>query len=236
MQDNKKITAAILVGGKGTRLRSVVSDKPKVLAEIDGRPFLAYLLDQLESNNVSEVVFCSGYMAETIEACFGEKYKSIAIKYSKEETPLDTGGALRLALPMFSSETILVMNGDSYVDTDLTVFVDSFSPKSQIAKMLLVHVGDVSRFGSVTIDNDSVIISFEEKGLHSGSGWINAGIYLFRKRMISEIPQDCFFSLERNFFPKLIGKGLLGFCTEGDFIDIGTPDSYNNAAIFFDNI
>ncbi|MCK5541097.1 MAG: nucleotidyltransferase family protein [Desulfobacterales bacterium] len=233
---DKKITAVVLVGGQGTRLRSVVSDKPKVLAAVKGRPFLTYLLDQLESNNITEVVFCSGYMADTIEAYFGDHYKSIIIQYSREEIPLDTGGALRLALPLLLSDTILVMNGDSFVKTDLTIFTKTFFQQKHIADMLLAKVNDVSRFGNVTFNKECEITSFKEKGEHKGPGWINAGIYLFRKKILFDIPEDCFFSLERGFFPKLIGKGLFGFCTEGDFIDIGTPDSYNKTALFFDNI
>jgi D-glycero-alpha-D-manno-heptose 1-phosphate guanylyltransferase len=229
-----QITAVILAGGKGMRLRSVVSDKPKVLAEVNGRPFLSYLLDQLEGNNITDVVFCSGYMADAIEAYFGDSYKSIAIKYSREETPLDTGGALRLALPLLSSDTILVMNGDSYVKTDLTVFVNSFFQKKHIAKMLLVKVQDVSRFGIVTFNNEFKITSFEEKGEQKGPGWINAGIYLFEKKIISDIPKDCSYSLERNFFPKLLDKRLFGFCTNDEFIDIGTPESYSRADCFLE--
>ena len=233
MQNISKVTAVILAGGKGTRLRSVVSDKPKVLAEVNGRPFLSYLLDQLERNNVKEVVFCSGYMAGAIETCFGENYKSITIKYSREEAPLDTGGALRLALPFLSSETILVMNGDSYVETDLAIFANSFTQEDHVANMLLVKVQNVSRFGCVTFNNEFEITSFKEKGERAGPGWINAGVYLFRRKLISDIPKGCFFSLERNFFPNLVEKGLFGFCAKGDFIDIGTPESYKKAENFF---
>ncbi len=228
-----KVTAVILVGGKGTRLRTIISDKPKVLAEVNGRPFLTYLLDQLDRINIEEVVFCCGYMAESIEAYFGYKYKTISIKYSKEKTTLDTGGALRLAFPMFSSETILVMNGDSYVETDLTVFVNSFINEDQIAKMLLVSVQDVSRFGRVCVDNESLVTTFDEKGKYTGEGWVNAGIYLLKRKVILDIPKDCLYSLEKSFFPELIGKGLLGFCSEDNFIDIGTPESYKKADHFF---
>jgi D-glycero-alpha-D-manno-heptose 1-phosphate guanylyltransferase len=231
--DTRTVNVVILTGGKGTRLRSVLSDKPKVLAEVNSRPFLTYILDQLIKFDFREVVFCSGYMADAIGSYFGSHYKQLNIEYSREETPLGTGGALRHALPKLSSSILLVMNGDSYVDANLVTFVKSFSQKRLIAKMLLTEVDDVSRFGSVQFSNEMMITSFKEKGAQKGPGWINAGVYLLKKSLIEEIPEERFFSLEKDLFPELSGRGLFGYCTNGDFIDIGTPDSYATAESFF---
>jgi len=227
------ITAAILAGGFGTRLQSVVSDRPKVLAEVRGKPFMVYLLEQLSSAGIRKAVICTGYMADKIEECFGDAYDSVGIVYSREDEPLGTGGALRLALPYLSSEIILVMNGDSYIDTDLSIYVDWFSEGERKAAVLLTWVDDTSRYGSVKINKNKIIASFEEKCENSGPGWINAGIYLLRKSLIASMPAGKFYSLERDFFPKLTGKGLYGFCTEGRFIDIGTPETYAAAEEFF---
>ena len=227
------ITAAILAGGFGTRLQSVVSDRPKVLAEVRGKPFMVYLLEQLSSAGIRKAVICTGYMADKIEECFGDAYDSVGIVYSREDEPLGTGGALRLALPYLSSEIILVMNGDSYIDTDLSIYVDWFSEGERKAAVLLTWVDDTSRYGSVKINKNKIIASFEEKCENSGPGWINAGIYLLRKSLIASMPAGKFYSLERDFFPKLTGKGLYGFCTEGRFIDIGTLESYVAAEEFF---
>lgn len=233
MQNRKNINVAILAGGKGTRLRSVVSDKPKVLADVNNRPFLAYLLDKVERSGFKEVIFCSRYMANAIESFFGPCYNSLNIKYSEEETPLDTGGALRHSLLKVTSDVILVMNGDSYIEADLVSFVDSFYQKGQDACMMLTEVSDVARFGSVLFDHEMAITSFEEKGNLTGPGWINAGVYLLKRSLIAEIPEGCPFSLEREFFPNLSRKGLFGYCAKGDFIDIGTPESYATAEKFF---
>lgn len=227
------ITAAILAGGFGTRLQSVVSDRPKVLAEVTGKPFMVYLLEQLSSAGIRKAVICTGYMADKIQECFGDAYDSLEIIYSREDEPLGTGGALRLALPYLSSEIILVMNGDSYIDTDLSIYVDWFSEGEQEAAVLLTCVDDTSRYGSVKINKNKIIASFEEKCENLGPGWINAGIYLLRKSLIASIPAGKFYSLECDLFPQLSGKELYGFCSEGRFIDIGIPESYTAAQDFF---
>ena len=233
MEDYSGITAVILAGGFGTRLQSVVSDKPKVLAEVSGRPFLAYLLEQLSPAGIRKAVICTGYLAEQIQDCFGAAYDSLRIVYSREDEPLGTGGALRLALPKLSSGIILVMNGDSYIDTDISVYVNWFLEKKLQASLLLSWAEDTSRYGSVIINEDKTIASFDEKSENSGQGWINAGIYLIRKSLIASMPAGKYYSLEREFFPKLAGKGLYGFCVGGRFIDIGTPESYAAAQEFF---
>jgi len=233
MEGFTEITAAILAGGFGTRLQSVVSDKPKVLAEVSGKPFLAYLLEQLSPAGIRKVVICTGYMAEQIEECFGDAYDSLRIVYSREDEPLGTGGALRLALSKLSSEIILVMNGDSYIDTDLSVYANWFFEKGLQAALLLSWAEDTSRYGSVIINENKTVASFEEKSENCGPGWINAGIYLFRKSLIASMPSGRHYSLERDFFPELTGKGLYGFCVGGRFIDIGTPESYAEAQEFF---
>lgn len=227
------ITAAILVGGFGTRLRSVVSDRPKVLAEIRGRPFLAYLLDQLIEAAISEVVLCTGYMADSVRECFGNTYGTLRIMYSREETPLGTGGAIRLALPSINSETVLVMNGDSYMDVKLDSFVDWFFRENRQAGLLLTKVNDTSRYGRIGLDKNKKIDFFAEKCDTSGPGMINAGIYLIKKSLLYSIPDGKPNSLERDFFPQLAGQELFGFFSAGKFIDIGTPESYSNADHFF---
>jgi len=233
VQNIANMTAVILAGGFGTRLQSVVSDKPKVLAEVSGKPFLAYLLKQISSAGIRKVVFCTGYMAEKIQDCFGDTYGPMHILYSKEDEPLGTGGALRLALSYLSSDTVLIMNGDSYTDADLGSYVNWFLQKNCKAALLLTKVLDTSRYGSVTVNRDENITAFDEKGASSGAGWINAGVYLMRKSLIISMPAGQFYSLEYDLLPSLAEKKLYGFCSEGRFIDIGTPESYAVTGDFF---
>ena len=119
MAGNLGITAAVLAGGLGTRLRPTVADRPKVLAPVGGRPDLAYLLDQLDAVGIGEVVLLTGYRAEQVRAAFGESYSGIRLRDSAEPVPLGTGGAARRALPLLSAPTILLLNGDSYCAVDL---------------------------------------------------------------------------------------------------------------------
>ena len=233
IKSKQEVTAAILAGGLGTRLRSVVADRPKVLAEVRGRPFLSYLLDRLASVNVTEVVLCTGYLGEQVQASFGNTYKSLRLVYSQEFSQFGTAGALRLALPFFKSETVLVTNGDSFCDADLSAFVNWHFAQQAEASLLLTQVSDTKRFGRVEVDDKGKVLSFEEKGNSSGKGSINAGIYLLSRNLLSTIPGDRPVSLEREIFPNWIGRGLYGYSSNGGFLDIGTPESYAIAEKFF---
>ena len=123
MRSLADLTAAILVGGFGTRLRPVVADRPKVLAEVRGRPFLAYLLDQAAAAGLKSVVLCTGYMGDRVQAVFGDTYGELHLTYSQEVVPLGTAGALHLALPLFASAPVLIMNGDSFCDNESASFL-----------------------------------------------------------------------------------------------------------------
>lgn len=225
-------TAAILAGGLGTRLQKVVSDRPKVLAEVNGRPFLAYLLDRLAEVSLKRVVLCTGYMAELVQYIFGSSYREMELLYSREEMPLGTGGALRLALPFMTSDPILVMNGDSFCDADLALFDSKHYTAMAKASLVLTQVPDVSRYGAVEANESGLVTSFIEKGARQGSGLINAGIYLLKREIIASIPEGRNVSLEQDVFPKLIGTDLYGFLQGSRFIDIGVPDDYLAARHF----
>ena len=227
------IMAVILAGGLGTRLRPVFSDMPKVLAEVLGRPFLTYLLDQLSSAGAREIILCTGYMGNRVQEVYGDVYKSSHLLYSQEKEPLGTGGALRLALPLLKSDHVLVMNGDSYIRVDLSCYVDWFFRIDRKASLLLAKVPDTSRYGMVKVEKDESVSIFEEKEEVKGSGWINAGVYLMETSLLTSISSGKTFSLEREFFPSLVDNGLFGYRSKGRFIDIGTPESYATAENFF---
>ncbi|MBI2470968.1 MAG: nucleotidyltransferase family protein [Planctomycetes bacterium] len=227
-----EITATILAGGLGTRLRSVVSGRPKVLAEVNNRPFIAYLLDQLSQAGVKKVVLCTGYLGEQVKTIFGEYYKGLTLLYSQEQSALGTGGALRLALPLLKSDLVLVLNGDSFCKTNLPYFLNEHIEKKAIASLLLTEVSDVGRFGSVQLSVDGEITSFEEKCKKTGPGLINAGVYLLNHAFLESIPVNTNISLERETFPLWINKGLYGFQSKGNFLDIGIPQDYAAAGHF----
>ena len=227
------VTAAILAGGLGTRLRSVVRDRPKVLAEIRGQPFLRYLLDQLAAAGVQDIVICTGYLGEQVRATFGDSLGNMRLVYSQESSPLGTAGTLRLALPLFKSGSVLVMNGDSFCDVDLCFFWDWHLQHEAHASMVLVEAADVGQFGSVEVNHAGKVIGFQEKNVTNRAGWINAGVYLIESCLIDTIPKVGAVSLERTMFPAWVGRGLYGYQSEGKFLDIGTPENYAAAEQFF---
>lgn len=234
MTELEDITAVILAGGMGTRLREVVADRPKVLAEVNGRPFLACLLDRLVEAGIGRAVLCTGYMAELVRDAFGDSYRGMSLFYSQENTPLGTGGALRLALPLIVSDPALIMNGDSFCDADLGLFARQHYSAAATASLILVQVEDVARYGEVDVDEAGSVVSFREKGSQSGKGMINAGIYLLARHVIASIPPKMAVSLEQEVFPGLIGAGLSGFFQSSRFIDIGIPSDYRAVSAFLD--
>lgn len=224
-------TVVILAGGRGSRLRPVLPYQPKVMAEFHGRPFLAYLLDQLVVGGVQKVVLCTGYRGEEIRTRLGDVYGPIPLTYSHEDEPLGTGGALRLALPVLDSDPVMVMNGDSLIEADLQDYLAWFLGRPAAAALLLTRVEDTARFGRVEVAGDGSITNFQEKGV-PGPGWINAGVYLLKKAVLELMEPRRFLSLEGDLLPSLVGQGLYGQQVAGKFIDIGTLESYAVAAEF----
>lgn len=225
--------AAILAGGLGTRLRPVVSDRPKVMAVVAGRPFLTRLLDQLAESGIRRTVLCTGYMGDMIRRGLGDRYRDMELVYAVEDTPLGTGGALRNAAGLVSGELLLVLNGDSYCHCDLADFIAGHAASGVDAGMVLARVDDAARFGAVRVNAESLVESFIEKGAQTGPGWINAGVYLLPTALIREIPAGQVVSLEREVIPHIIAGGLYGYRCSGSFIDIGIPDEYRRAELFF---
>lgn len=227
------VQAVILSGGKGTRLRPMVSDRPKVLASVNGRPFICHLLDYLIGFGIRRAVLCTGHMAEQVSAELGDSYQHMELAYSREKEPLDTAGAVRLALDLIDSDPALVMNGDSFFRTDLASFYRNHNDTSAKATLLLTNVEDTRRYGSVRIDAAGRIVSFEEKQETSGPGLISAGMYLVGRELLESIPAERPVSFEREAFPSWIGRDLFGFAGDGVFLDIGTPESLASADAFF---
>jgi NDP-sugar pyrophosphorylase family protein len=219
--------AAILVGGKGTRLKSLVGDRPKPMAEVGHRPFVEWLLLMLARQGIERVVLCTGFMGEYIEDHFRTgSWEGMEIICCREPRPLGTGGALRNALDDMHTDDLLVLNGDSYCRFELGLLQDNYMRNNAAISMLLAHREDTSRYGTVSIDGGGRITAFNEKANSSTSGYVNAGVYVMDKNVIRDIPSATEFSLERDLFPTRIEGGLFSVIGTGPFVDIGTPDSY----------
>jgi len=168
-------------------------------------------------------------MAEKIESYFGSGNKvAMRIRYSREHEPRGTGGALKFAEALIS-DPILVLNGDSYVEWSLVPMLELFMAKDADMVVVLHAVADVARYGSVVLDRNGRVTQFLEKGAQGGPGLINAGVYLIRKQIVSDLPAGTAISLERDIFPRLLDRGVYGLVCTGLFIDIGIPDDFKRA-------
>jgi D-glycero-alpha-D-manno-heptose 1-phosphate guanylyltransferase len=168
--------AIILAGGRGERLQAAVPSLPKPMAPVGERPFLEYILDGLVNGNVTDVILSVGYGAEVIQKHFGHSYRTIRLRYSKEDYPLGTGGAIALALKGEDTSPVLVLNGDTLVEIDYPALSAWYARASSLVAIVLRHVPDVSRFGAVVL-MDERVVEFQEKGQH-GPGLVNAGVYI----------------------------------------------------------
>jgi len=227
------ITAVILAGGLGTRLRSVVSDRPKVLAEVAGRPFLAYLLEHLGTSGVRQVVLCTGYLGDQIHQVFGNEFQEIQLRYSCESEPLGTGGALKHANPLLSAFPVIVCNGDSYANVPIQQMIQFHIQQKAEVTMGVMKLNNPSQFGLVEFNDDGEVQKFSEKPSTLQAGWVNAGVYVFGKRLFDSIPDTGFVSLERDVLPRWVRKGFFAYPQSGELFDIGTPESLCNTQEYF---
>ncbi len=227
-----KPEVAILCGGLGTRLATVVADRPKAMALISNRPFLEYQLKFLKVQGVTDVTLLTGFMGSMIEEYFGNGSRfGLGIKYISEASPLGTGGALKAALKSGLGLPLVLLNGDSFVKFSLSDFLQATDANHGV---VVTQVPDASRFGAVALDADCRVKRFEEKNAAGGSGFINAGVYFLSPQVKALFPNENRFSLEREVLPKLVAQGdLKAFITRNEFIDIGTPESYREAEVFF---
>ena len=215
-------TAVILAGGLGTRLRSVVSDRPKPMADVSGRPFLDYLVARLFLNEITKVLICVSYMRENIISFFEKKYGD-AISFSIEETPLGTGGALAKASPLLP-KSFLVLNGDTYLPLDYRKLV-TFHSEKQADLTIVLSRSTGSQFGRAAINSNERVVGFGE--LITPSGLVNAGLYQMEHKVVEMFPIGIAFSLEKEFLPKFVSTGkVYGYVSEEKFLDIGSPESY----------
>jgi D-glycero-alpha-D-manno-heptose 1-phosphate guanylyltransferase len=219
--------AIILAGGMGTRLREVISDVPKPMAPINGRPFLEILLNYLAKKGFSRVVISAGYMAESIIQYFGRQFEGLEIEYVIEKIPLGTGGGIRLAMEKCKEDHIYIFNGDTFIDLNVDE-VEKRWNENRNPILIACEVDDVSRFGSISEVNN-MLICFNEKNI-SGFGLINAGCYVFNRNLLDDIALNKKFSIEEDFLFKNIKKmDIEVFKHNGYFIDIGIPDDYLRA-------
>lgn len=220
--------AIILAGGLGTRLRSRLSGIPKPMADIDGRPFLAILLDRLADSGVTRILLSIGYLSEAIINYFGTEWRHMKIAYVQEASPLGTGGAIRCALADAHADSVLILNGDTWLETDYRAIMNFHNAQHATITLALAWVEDRGRYGGVnTVDGR--VTGFQEKG-SDGPGWINGGVYAVRRDFPwpANLPNK--FSFETDvLLPHLAHLQHAVYETKGYFLDIGVPEDLDRA-------
>jgi len=223
----------VLAGGFGTRLKSVVSDVPKPMAPVSGRPFLEYLLDYWVDQGVRRFVLSVGYKGDSIKEHFGTCYRNTEVSYVHESSPLGTGGAIRMALQQihWNGDHILLANGDTWFEGDLTALAHAASQHNKPVTIALKAIEFNNRYGGVTIDDSGLITAF---GVESQKKClINAGCYLLDIQALSgalrAYPEQ--FSFEEDMLKPLAAQKQVASSIQNNvFLDIGIPADYQKAA------
>ncbi len=175
-------------------------------------------------------MLCTGYLAQEIEKVLGDgRALDVTIEYSKEPRALGTAGAVKLAEPLLRDVgDFLVMNGDSFMEIDLRELIRFHRKSGGIASMAVLQMKNEMRYGTVQVIPEGRVSGFAEKCDGDSAGYVNAGIYVFDRRIFDHLPVGPA-SLERDVFPKLLEHGVYASEQRGVFIDIGTPEDYVQA-------
>lgn len=228
-------TVIILCGGLGTRLRKVVSDRPKAMALINGRPFLDYQIAWLKSKGVLEIILAVGFKSDQIADYFGNGENcGINIKYSYEENPLGTGGAILSAMETHKLGHCVVVNGDSFLDIDLKELEKLFFSQNANLCITCHYIDKADRYGVVEFDQRNRLLGLSEKKILDSPAWINSGIYMLNHSIFDGFDSNSQFSFETDVLSKSSQQNCYVFkCWNKSFIDIGTPESFQAADDFF---
>jgi mannose-1-phosphate guanylyltransferase len=227
------VQALILVGGEGTRLRPLTATVPKAVVPLAGQPFMSYMLQWLASHGVSDVILSCGFLADGVRSVLGDgRAAGVRVRYVEEPEPLGTGGALKYAEELLE-ERFLMLNGDQLTDIDLSEQLAQHESTGALGTLALMAVPDPSSFGLVRLEPDRAVRGFVEKPAPDqiDTNLVNAGAYILEREVLADMPAAGEnFSIERDVFPRLVGRGLYGFPVQDAYwADIGTPERYLQA-------
>jgi D-glycero-alpha-D-manno-heptose 1-phosphate guanylyltransferase len=221
--------AIVLAGGLGTRLRKVTGDLPKPMADINGRPFLSYLMDYLAKQHIDTVILSVGYRNEAIQDYFGDSYNKVQVLYSVETEPLGTGGAIKMALASSVGSDVIIMNGDSFFGIELRRLYEFHVCRKSMLTVAVKRMKPHQRYGSLFLDSRLRIGGFHEKS-SAGGTLINGGVYILDKSRFCSLGLPSRFSFEKDFIEKYYKDCDFYGLEFGDyFVDIGIPEDYEKA-------
>ena len=216
----------ILAGGLGKRLKSVTGGAQKVLAQINGKPFISVLIDYIAAQGATRFILCTGHDADGVEIALKNAHPSLSILFSREEEPLGTGGAIKKGSSLVQSPYFLAMNGDCFCVIDYKAMVAFHQAQKTKATIAVTKLKDARDYGTIEIDSGKNISAFKEKQPILQSAFINTGTYCLDRQVFSLVDTPQKFSIEYDFFPHMVNKGFRAFEVENKFIDIGTPERY----------
>lgn len=221
--------AIILAGGLGTRLRSAVPDLPKCMAPVNGRPFIAYIIDYFQQAGIEKFIFALGYKSEHFDNFLRDTLPEGNFQLSIEQEPLGTGGAIRLACTRTTEEQVLVLNGDTFFRIRPDALAAFHQEHQAHCSLCLKPMQNFDRYGVVELDDNQRISSFREKQYYH-NGLINGGIYALDTAKFREEALPEKFSFEKDYLEKMVTKRrLFGLVQDDYFIDIGIPEDYERA-------
>ena len=234
--------AVIIAGGKGTRLRPLTYGCPKPMLPLVDRPFLEWMINRCREASVCDILLNVQYQARQVIDYFGDGDRfGVKIRYIEESTPLDTAGAIKLAEPYFTGDSLIVFNADILTNLDLSALIKFHKSQQADATLTLTRVEDITPFGLVEIDAQSQVQAFREKPnaeqavefLAKGINTINAGTYVLEPKIFDIYPMGEPLSFERTVFPNVLTQGhkMSGFVWDGYWMDMGTPEKYFQAQI-----
>ncbi|HMG82438.1 MAG TPA: nucleotidyltransferase family protein [Ferruginibacter sp.] len=225
--------AIILAGGLGTRLRSVVAELPKCMANVAGKPFLYYVIKQLQKQGIEKFIFSLGYKHEVIEAYIAAEFATLNATFVIEQEPLGTGGAIKLACTKATEKNVLVLNGDTMFSIDIQKLAAAHISFGADCTLSLKPMQHFDRYGVVELNADDTIASFKEKQFYE-KGLINGGIYALQTQQFLQEAFPEKFSFEKDYLEKYLRqRKMYGNVQDAYFIDIGIPEDYQRAQIEF---
>ena len=232
--ETEDLDVLVLAGGQGTRLRSVIGETSKILAEVAGKPFLSHLLLRLHNQRIRRVTLALGCFSQEVLAYLKEEpVAGIQVVPVIEDQPLGTGGAIRNACSALQSDPVFVLNGDTFAEVPLQSLLNFHREHRAAVTLAAAHKESVQRYGSIETDEEGRVVRFVEK-TGDVPGYVNTGVYVVSRQAIRTIPPEQAVSWEREVLPNLVGKDLFACCGSWRFIDIGTPASYQRAEQFLD--
>ncbi len=221
--------AIILAGGLGTRLQSAVPDLPKCMAPVNGRPFLAYIIDYYSQQGIEKFIFALGHKHTVITAWLQKEYPALKMQTVIEREPLGTGGAIQLAAEKVNGKDVLILNGDTLFKVDLKALAAFHKQAASACTLALKPMVDFDRYGVVETEDDGRIKTFKEKQ-HYPHGLINGGVYILNTGRFRQQKRPEKFSFEKDYLERSFSAmPMYGCVQEGYFIDIGIPEDFERA-------